>query len=107
MNQPIELSYKELPLDPYILGLWFGDGTSEMPSFTVHKDDIEMYDCMKPIYGQYKVYVDKRNSNVYQISYTGEHSQDNSLLRHQLVELNLLGNKHIPSEYLRASKDQR
>lgn len=107
MNLAIELPAANLPIDPYVLGLWLGDGISAKPAFTVHQDDLAMYDYVSSIYGQYKVYVDKRNTKVYTISWAGDKGQDNSQLRHQLVELNLLNNKHIPDVYLRASKEQR
>lgn len=107
MNLAIELPTANLPIDPYVLGLWLGDGISAKPAFTVHQDDLAMYDYVSSIYGQYKVYVDKRNTKVYTISWAGDKGQDNSQLRHQLVELNLLNNKHIPNAYLRASKEQR
>lgn len=107
MNLAIELPTANLPIDPYILGLWLGDGTSSKPDFTVHQDDLAMYDYVSSIYGQYKVYNDKRNTKVYTVSFAGDMGQNNSQLRHQLVELNLLNNKHIPNVYLRASKEQR
>jgi len=40
MSKAVELPEKELPIDPYILGLWLGDGDSSKPAFTVCKDDV-------------------------------------------------------------------
>jgi hypothetical protein len=36
MNLAIELPAANLPIDPYVLGLWLGDGISAKPAFTVH-----------------------------------------------------------------------
>ena len=107
MNKAVELPKKDLLIDPYILGLWLGDGHSDKPNITVHIDDLHMYDYMASMYGAYKTYIWKRNPNVLHLSFAGDKGQNNSLLRHHLVELNLLNNKHIPNEYLRASKEQR
>lgn len=107
MNKPLDLPYKELPIHPYVLGLWLGDGTSKKPEFTVCEDDLEMYEPLKDIYGDYKLHRDSRNTKTLTVSFTGDRGQNNSILRNQLIQAGVFGNKHIPSEYLRASKEQR
>lgn len=106
MNKPLELPEITLPIDPYVLGCWLGDGTSAKPEFSVHKDDLCMYDGFKDLFGEYKIYQDKR-SNTLSISFAGDKGKNNSILRHQLIEAGVFNNKHIPFQYLRASKAQR
>jgi predicted phage terminase large subunit-like protein len=40
---PLELPKKEYDIDPYLFGLWLGDGTSGEPRITAHKDDAVFY----------------------------------------------------------------
>lgn len=104
MNKPIELPEAELPLDPYVLGCWLGDGSASKPNFTVSKQDLEMYDPFIELFGQYKL---REDGNTLDVSFAGEKGKNNSILRHQLIEAGVFTNKHIPSIYLRASKEQR
>lgn len=105
--KPIELPEKDLPVDPYTLGLWLGDGSTSKPSFTVSRDDVAMYDCLIPIYGDYKVSEKKGQINSLTVSFAGDKGKNNSLLRHKLIEAGVFNNKHIPEDYLRSSKEQR
>ena len=100
LSKAVEKSQKEFLIDPYILGLWLGDGTSSSASFTVHKDDAEMYNYVKDIYGEPSIH-SKEGENWEGLTFTGK------TLYRQLVELNLLNNKHIPSQYFEGSKEQR
>lgn len=106
VNKPIELPEKELPLEPYILGLWLGDGSTSKPDFTVSSSDLQMYDCLVPLYGEYKLY-HKKGSDSFNVSFAGDKGKNNSKLRHKLIEAGVFKSKHIPEIYLRASKEQR
>ncbi len=44
VRQPIQGEYKELPVDPYTLGAWLGDGTNVAPNITNDKDDLAIVD---------------------------------------------------------------
>ena len=107
MNKAVELPEAKLPIDPYTLGLWLGDGTTNKPCFTVHKDDLDMYDALIPMFGQYKTHPYCKNPNTLEVAFTGDKGKDNSVLRHKLKDAEVLAYKHIPSIYLRASKEQR
>ena len=107
MNKAIDLPEQELPIDPYTLGLWLGDGTKYSPNFTVHIDDLYMYDTLVPLYGNYKIRYQHGKENTLDVSFAGDKGKDNSILRHQLKEAGLLNNKHIPKIYLRSSIKQR
>ena len=40
---PIEFNHKELPIDPYYLGLWLGDGKKTSPMVTTPDEEIKSY----------------------------------------------------------------
>jgi len=90
----LELPNMELPIDPYLLGLWLGDGTSAQAAITTSDQDIvdyintTEYECKK------------RKNEKYSYGINGG-------FKVKLREHGLLGHKHIPSAYLRASKVQR
>jgi ribonucleoside-triphosphate reductase len=94
--QPLQLPAKDLLLDPYILGLWLGDGFSHGGQFACHKDDAEIPAAYAaagfPI-------TPPADGNPYA---WGTHG-----LATILRAMGLRDNKHIPREYLRASYEQR
>ncbi|MDQ1640944.1 MAG: replicative helicase [Actinomycetota bacterium] len=83
---PLGLPEVPLPLAPYALGVWLGDGHSSGARFTSADPEIAMY-------------IEAEGLRVS----AGTGLDDQGLLR----TLGLLGNKHIPAVYLRASERQR
>ena len=87
--------YATLPIDPYVLGVWLGDGSSHGASIGCSYADMpamrsQIEDCG------------------YQTTHNPKFQQFNVLgLHKQLRELGLLQNKHIPEQYLCASIEQR
>ncbi|HLA49800.1 MAG TPA: phage terminase large subunit [Thermodesulfovibrionia bacterium] len=79
-----------LPLDPYILGLWLGDGTSANGSFTTAD-----------------LFVVKAFSRFNPNKLSDKYGYGTKGLRTILRNIGVLGNKHIPQIYLRAGKNQR
>jgi intein/homing endonuclease len=83
----------ELPINPYLLGVWLGDGYSADGRVISHKDDFSYYKT--------KIEVEHFKE------------QDNCIrfkcinLYQKLKENKLLKNKHIPQKYLRASYSDR
>ena len=43
LTRPIECEFTDLPIDPYILGYWLGDGTSSANAITIHKNDLAAF----------------------------------------------------------------
>ena len=89
-----DVEYREAKqaMPPYLLGVWLGDGTTDKPQITTA--DYEILAAFIAQYGEY--------SKVYNgITY----SWANCALRGDLS--GLLGNKHIPRNYLEASREQR
>ena len=95
IQQCLELPEQDLPIDPYLLGLWLGDGYSSSGRIISHKNDFSEY----------------KNNTSFQIK--SQRVENNCVvatienLHTNLNKLNLLKNKHIPQIYLRSSKEQR
>lgn len=84
-----------LPINPWVLGAWLGDGTSSLGRMTSHPDD-QPY--MK---GRFK-------DAGYEVTELKDKFSFGVLgLRAQLIRENLLSNKHVPQKYLTASINQR
>ncbi|MBI2240301.1 MAG: phage terminase large subunit [Magnetospirillum gryphiswaldense] len=97
----IQFSDNELPLDPYVLGAWLGDGT-EGGSIIAHDGkDSEVVDAIAAAgFAVSKRYVQPR---------TGVHYArfGRSGLTQALRAAGVFTDKHIPESYLRASVQQR
>lgn len=93
-----------LPIPPYILGIWLGDGHSDKPSFT--NTDKEIIDEIKHYASQ--EFCNIRQEKNYPITHniTKRKGLTNPVLN-LLRGLNLIKNKHIPQIYKVASKIDR
>ncbi len=98
--KPLNLEYKNLPIDPYMLGCWLGDGYKGCGLITQQKGSKVWEEIQSRGYklGNNVVH-DPNRENVETRTVIG--------LTSKLKSLNLLFNKHIPEEYLRASFKQR
>lgn len=107
----IDFEEKEVKLDPYFLGYWLGDGTSQGPEFTTaEKEVVEYVESILPPDHKLSVYAEKGEAATYGISFCGKRvgrytCQNN--IRSGLKKYNLLGNKHIPEDFLYNSRDVR
>lgn len=88
-----DLPDADLTVEPYVLGAWLGDGTS----------------CGAAISAFDREVVEEIEATGQECSYRPS-QQDYSMpgtLQRRLRAMDLLSNKHIPAEYLRASEQQR
>jgi phage terminase large subunit-like protein len=104
----LNLPEADLPIDPYVLGCWLGDGNSKDAAIVVTDGDLEIVDNIVAA----GVSVGRRRQvgcsptlGMYGIGVTGRGRQDS--LHCTMKREGLLRNKHIPPEYLRASIRQR
>lgn len=95
--KPLEYPEKEVPIDPYWLGLWLGDGHHKRPSISIESGDEIATEST-----DYKVVrYDKGRGKCVDAFYTHQG------ILGKLKELNLYGNKHIPEIYLHNSYEVR
>lgn len=97
LTASLELPEANLPIDPYVLGAWLGDGTAA--SGHISKPDGELFDIIAS--RGYEI------GDVIKGTEQGCPTRNIRGLRTQLRLAGLLGNKHIPVPYLRASAEQR
>ena len=98
--KPLNCEEKELPIDPYVLGAWLGDGSKAAGLVTQAKGSAVW---------------DEIERRGYSLSSNDQHNPDRAnvemrtiySLRTELRKLGLLNNKHIPDIYQRASFEQR
>jgi deoxycytidine triphosphate deaminase len=106
---PIRYPRKDLPIDPYVLGVWLGDGTTTKAEITCVDGEI----LQEVAVAGYAVGPTSARSH-YRIGGVG-HTRDprtgrfcaNESLQSALRELGVLGDKRIPRQYLEAAVDQR
>jgi len=108
-QEPIDFNEQELPIDPYIVGLWLGDGSCRANQITCHEDD----------YPYYRDYFNQKGVNVVEyrdggfsfgVGYRSNkviHGVKGDSILPTFRELQLYMNKHIPKQYLQSSIEQR
>ncbi|WDZ90979.1 replicative DNA helicase [Nocardiopsis sp. HUAS JQ3] len=107
----IELPERDLPLPPYFLGAWLGDGASVAARVTSTDPEVLLNIeaeglVTKPVGSSgmtYGVFLPEEDTAPAARECVASHGSVQARLR----TLGVLGNKHIPQEYLRASADQR
>lgn len=98
-------------LDPYFIGLWLGDGTSNMSQITTADKEIVNYlqkycDNNNQMLIQGKRSKTTRNDFHYTIRGKIPHKSPNLVLN-VLRKYNLIGNKHIPASYKINTRENR
>ena len=102
MAQAIEMPDVVLPIEPYTLGIWLGDGHSAGARITAHPDDAPH--IVKRIEDA-GFSVNQKGYMLYSITGSKPWAKDGL---HQLLRANdLINNKFIPREYFRSSIRQR
>lgn len=117
----LDLPEAKLPIDPYLMGVWLGDGHSQAARITT--EDSEVADYLAT-YAEsngmrVRVYCNGSRAKTYALS-SSTHGDPTHQSRHTdgrrgtynlfidaLRRLGVFGNKHIPDIYLRASASQR
>lgn len=94
-HKPVQFPEAKLPIDPWVLGAWLGDGTSTAGKITSHPDD-QPYMRARFEAAGYQTTDQKDPYNFGVLD-----------LWPKLKAEGLLGNKHIPASYLTASVGQR
>ena len=103
LARPLRCPDAELAIDPYLLGLWLGDGSCGAASITSHIDDEPHYRRRAEAVGEnWRIRAFKGNTLDCTLT-----RGPRPLFRTRLREMEVLRDKHIPTLYLRAGNDQR
>ena len=103
---PMQLPERHLPIDPYLLGLWLGDGASVAPDITCHTDDEPHYRKRALAAGEHwriRNFGGPTGDVLTCTMSRGPEPRFSARLR----DLGVKGNKHIPTLYLRSGNEQR
>lgn len=104
----VEGIHQYLPIDPYILGLWLGDGCSASGYITVGVRDLrEVTDILKESKQFNEISIKEYNTDVFSVRISNSENRNTQSLTSLIKAHNLINNKHIPDAYLKASRDQR
>lgn len=103
LKEPILGEYKDLPIEPYSLGAWLGDGTNKKNCITIDKHDKIIAETMNNFYPISSLYIHKTY---------GTYNYYFQNLRQDLQKENMcysrkISIKHIPEMYFTASLEQR
>ena len=94
--KPLNLENKNLPIDPYVLGCWLGDGSKQCGAITNETNNVLVEIQRRGYSLGDDISAENRTSTYTILGIYGK-----------LKELNLINNKHIPDIYQRASYEQR
>lgn len=92
----------DLPMHPYALGCWLGDGSSGSPTITHAKNELDVVSAIESL-----GYVPTRSAFNADAGSSQTYFGRPSTFMSELRELDVVNNKHIPDIYLRASEQQR
>jgi hypothetical protein len=100
-TEPLEFPERDLPVDPWVLGYWLGDGSTGLGNITCDVDDLpHVRECMQAA-----------GYDIGAIGAKKEGGRGRSVgilkLAADLRSAGVLNDKHIPEEYLYASVEQR
>jgi len=100
----VDFPEKELPMDPYMIGYWLGDGTSRDSTIT-SQDSTVLYYFAKNL-PQYGLSLNLRCGSYY-YGISGDGKKGNNPFLSVMKQLELQNNKHIPLLYKCNSRENR
>lgn len=116
MPGPIECRDAVLPIDPYVLGVWLGDGDSDRATLTCSGDDLQHFQCElgRAGYVFRRIRRDAPPRTTYRVMFEvaqqslfGDAVPNCGAFRAILKGMGVLNRKRIPKRYLRAAVEQR
>lgn len=106
-SSSIAYPYQDVLIEPYMLGLWLGDGTAMYPRLT--NPDEEIVEYIEDYCARHnQVFKKEWSKGAYRIGAVSEEGKigSNDFLN-KLKSYNLINNKHIPQEYISNSENVR
>ena len=97
----------DLPIDPYLFGAWLGDGSSTSAELSSHADDVPHWVGAVERAGFIPTVRVDRTCSTVGITTTLGAGRKTRAFAAKLRKLGVLGDKHVPDEFLRAGTGQR
>lgn len=88
----VQYDSKSQAIDPYVLGIWLGDGAKSSSTFSCHVDDVKFYEEQGVHFSSDLSYERNSSKTVFTSRIVG--------IEKYLREYDLVNNKHIPFNYL-------
>lgn len=109
MPDPIECEHIKLDIPPYSLGAWLGDGHTSAAAITFDPNDSEIFNSIIADGFPMRERPSQQNgkAKTWGITLGRTGRIDPGSFTEKLKNAELIGNKRIPRQYLRASFDQR
>jgi LAGLIDADG-like domain len=95
-----------LPIDPYLLGQWLGDGNSASATISVGAKDVDETVAAIEAAGA-RIVSRRRDHTAWRIQFSTGPKRSGSGFQSRCIKLGIWGNKHIPEIYLTAGAHQR
>ena len=101
--------HQDVVLDPYVLGLWLGDGLQSGYGYACYGEkDPELIEYLEKWGSKNDATITKNGHCAYRITSTDHKGKKGyAPLKKQLEEYDLINNKHIPAAYLQNDRDTR
>lgn len=109
VTEPLQMPDKNLPIDPYLLGVWLGDGVTGTTRITVgyYEDGYFFSKKLESLGFEVKCHFDKTCVNLAISTGSIERADKTASVFGQLQLAGVFKDKHIPLNYLRGSYKQR
>ena len=100
---------KDVDIDPYVLGLWLGDGDSTGYGYAGFEDnDPEIFEYLNNWSENNGMVLSKKDDYHYSFSCPdGKFKKGEHIFRNQLKKYNLVKNKHVPNDYIVNDRETR
>lgn len=104
----VEFEHKDVLIDPYIFGLWIGNGASDDSYIT--NEDPEVIETIYKYAEDHNLRItikDNKNSKTKDYRFTKLETETNNWFRQELSRLGVLNNKFIPKDYIVTDRKSR
>lgn len=104
----VKFEHKDVLIDPYIFGLWIGDGASDDSYIT--NEDPEVIEAIYKYAEDHNLRItikDNKNSKAKDYRFTRLETETNNWFRQELSRLGVLNNKFIPKDYIVTDRKSR
>lgn len=107
----VRFSENQPKFDPYMLGLWLGDGSARIASITTNDDEIKNYCEFFASFNGMRIREEKKKGtdavNIHFVKFGKKTNTSRSYMHKFLMKYNLIQNKHVPHEYKTSSESSR